>query len=128
MSEHTATTQQARNKPSHNININLDLLDLQILGILQDDTLWKKRIANHIDTVSIQTIGRRVDTLRDNGLLDSCIISPDDIKRDLIIAFETTEQGCAALQTHLVCADPGCDDLKRPTEHVHDHVPAGEYF
>lgn len=124
MQEHTATTQHRHDETKHTLTI----IDLQILAELRDDPLWKKRIAHQIDNVSIQTIGRRVDALRDKGLLDSCIIAPDDIKRDLIIAFETTEQGRAALQTHLVCSDPDCENLKRPDEHVHDHVPAGDYF
>lgn len=130
MREHTATTQRMHDETERTINTDadVDLLDLQILVILRDAPLWKQQVANQIDTVSVQTVCRRVDTLRDNGLLESCIISPDDIKRDLIIAFTTTEQGCAALQTHLVCTDPDCDDLKRPTEHVHEYVPAQEYF
>lgn len=126
MSEHTAITQHAHDRTNRNTSI--DLLDLQILAILRDDPLWKKRIAHQINNVSVQTIGRRVDALHDKGLLESCIIAPDDIKRDLIIAFETTETGRAALQTHLVCSDSDCDDLKRPGEHVHDYVPAGDYF
>jgi hypothetical protein len=43
-------------------------------------------------------VGRRVDRLRDAGLLSSCIISPEAIKRDLIIAFKLTDSGADAIE------------------------------
>lgn len=83
----------------------IDDVDFVILRCLQkhDSPLWKNKIHECQsellnERVSVQTIGRRVDRLQNEGLLESCIISPDEIKRDLIIAFKLTEDGTAAIQ------------------------------
>jgi hypothetical protein len=85
--------------------MGIDTVDYAILKIVgeHDRPAWKNRIHElltdqvdeipEVDSVSVQTVGRRVDRLRDDELLSSCIISPDDIKRDLIIAFKLTETG-----------------------------------
>lgn len=88
----------------------VDKVDYAILTVLEDtdSPLWKKRIhtamteqedklPGHPD-VSTQTIGRRVDTLHDNALIQSSIVSPEDLKRDLIIAYTLTAEGEAALK------------------------------
>ncbi len=49
------------------------------------------------DGVSVQTVGRRVDDLVQRNFHETVIISPNDIKRDLIIAFRLTENGEAAI-------------------------------
>lgn len=127
MNEPAAITQHAHDETNRNTSINL--LDLQILAILRDDPLWKKQVATQIDNWGRTTINRRIDRLHDTDLLQSKIITGDpDEPCDLYIAFETTDAGCDALQTHLVCTEPGCDDLKPPTAHVHEYVPAQEYF
>lgn len=89
--------------------MTLDEVNYSILKTIQDHDgpLWKNRIHESLkerepelpemNGVSVQTVGRRVDRLRDEGLLDSCIISPDGIKRDLIIAFKLTGEGEQAL-------------------------------
>ncbi len=89
--------------------MRIDDTDFAILKCIRDmdRPLWKNKIHECIkdrfeelplgSTVSVQTVGRRVDTLTDNAYLESCIISPDEIKRDLIIAFKLTDQGTDAV-------------------------------
>lgn len=91
--------------------MEIDEVNYAILKLTAESEgpIWKNKIHQRlsekceelpdVDSVSVQTVGRRVDWLRDNGYLDSCIVSPDEIKRDLIIAFKTTEQGREALET-----------------------------
>lgn len=66
---------------------------------------WKSNIQQSIadnddvldGTPSAQTVGRRVDEMCDAGLLSSCILSPDDTERDLIIGYKRTAQGDDAM-------------------------------
>lgn len=67
-----------------------------------DQPLWKNRIHEQYeerfdDTLSVQTIGRRVDSMHDAGLVESCILSPDNVNRDLIIGYMLTDTGRDAL-------------------------------
>lgn len=90
--------------------MEIDEVNYAILKLVDesDTPLWKNKLHSQlsershtfpaVDSVSVQTIGRRVDWLRDNNYLDSCIISPDGIKRDLIIAFNLTDKGYTALE------------------------------
>ncbi len=85
--------------------MDIDMTDFLILKQVQDADrpLWKNRIHDRqserfTDPVSVQTIGRRVDRLQEHGYLDSCITSPEEIKRDLIIAFKLSEDGKDALR------------------------------
>lgn len=85
--------------------MDIDLLDYAILTVIteSDDSMWKKAIRNELqergdalpgDTdVSVQTIGRRIDALHDNAYIESCIVSPEELRRDLIIAYKLTEDG-----------------------------------
>lgn len=85
--------------------MDIDDVDFSILNVIATDQfpLWKKEIHRNLSTdphalpnvreVSVQTVGRRVDDLHERGYLDSCIISPKDINRDLIIAFKITDAG-----------------------------------
>lgn len=89
--------------------MDIDDVDFSILNVLRGHgaPMWKKKIHRHLTEgeaglpnvrdVSVQTIGRRVDDLLERGLLESCIISPEEINRDLIIAFKVTPEGEAAL-------------------------------
>lgn len=88
--------------------MDIDDVDFSILNVIAKDDapLWKKEIHRglsetphalpNVREVSVQTVGRRVDDLHDDGYLESCIISPRDINRDLIIAFKITDAGEAA--------------------------------
>lgn len=82
----------------------IDDVDFSIMKIIRDSRspLWKKEIHRkltdggglpNVQEVSVQTVGRRVDALHEDGHLESCIISPNEINRDLIIAFKITDQG-----------------------------------
>lgn len=83
----------------------IDTTGYVILDVMTDPQ-WKSRIHSLMedaddepitDIPSIQTIGRRVDDLCDEGLLASCILSPDDVGRDLIIGYRRTEKGDDAM-------------------------------
>jgi hypothetical protein len=85
--------------------VDIDNMDFSILKTIADadGPLWKKQVHRRIqnrlqtlpasDSVSVQTIGRRIDRLKEDGYLAPCIVRPEGINRDLIIAFETTETG-----------------------------------
>lgn len=90
--------------PSH-----IDEVDYAILTIVEEyDAVWKKRVHDlilerrqelpHMETVSVQTVGRRINKLQDAGLLESCILSPDELNRDLIIGYSLSDKGTTALQ------------------------------
>jgi hypothetical protein len=76
----------------------LDHKDYTVLHICHqaDTPPWKARIhdtyndATALPTPSIQTIGRRVDTLINDNLLAPVIVSPDDTPRDLLKGHELT--------------------------------------
>ncbi len=94
--------------------LNNDIVDETDFAILfsvkqHDLPPWKNRlhgwIVEHEDDlpitggVSVQTIGRRVDNLVKNDYLETVIVSPETIKRDLIIAFKLTEKGKNTIDT-----------------------------
>lgn len=82
----------------------VDETDFSILCAVKQHDLppWKNKIHGWIVEeegtlpiagVSVQTVGRRVDDLVQEDYLETVIVSPDDIKRDLIIAFKLTDKG-----------------------------------
>lgn len=91
------------------IDIIRDATDFAILFAVKQHEVppWKNKIHGwiidnqdvlpHMETVSVQTVGRRVDNLVKNDFLETVIVSPDGIKRDLIIAFKLTEKGAEAV-------------------------------
>lgn len=87
----------------------IDAVDYGILKCIEDhDNAWKKRVHNllpqyndtipGLTSISVQTVGRRINSLQEHGLVESCILSPDDINRDLIIGYAITEKGTRAVQ------------------------------
>jgi DNA-binding Lrp family transcriptional regulator len=90
--------------------MRIDDTDFAIVKCIQNvgKPLWKNKVHECIteraeqlplqSSVSVQTVGRRVDDLAEDGFLESCIISPDEIKRDLIIAFKLTDKGDTAIR------------------------------
>lgn len=90
--------------------MEFDNLDYAILKAVHDAETpqWKTAVHDYLDThearlpitnnVSAQTIGRRVDRLMYEGYLENNIISPEELNRELIIAYEPTEKGRAAIE------------------------------
>lgn len=116
-------------------DIDLDIIDLKILHLLCETPLWKKQIHDQFnedpptDPRSLQTIGRRVDTLHEHALLESTVVKGDpDGLRDLCIAFETTKNGQTILHYYLGCAKEDCAAITTKADHVHEFVPAEELF
>lgn len=68
-----------------------------------NDYVWKKRIWETIqnnmekydgfDSFSIQTVGRRVNTMKEEALLQETITHMDATNRGLLQVYELTEQG-----------------------------------
>jgi hypothetical protein len=120
--------------PQHNQHHEqLDILSLYILHLLTDGVLWKNRIHERLPDKgpdllqsSLQTVGRRVDDLYDCGYLESCVTQGENVNRDLLIGFRTTDQGTAALEQHDICTD--CDHIHPAWEHTHDLVDISTYF
>ncbi len=92
---------------------NETIVDETDYGILfavkqHDMPPWKNKIhgwiVEHEDMipiaggVSVQTVGRRVDDLVNEDYLETVIVSPEDIKRDLIIAFKLTDKGLDTIE------------------------------
>lgn len=87
----------------------IDDTDYAILKAVQElgGAVWKSKIHDYVqehreelplsDGASIQTIGRRVDSLNNDGFLETAIIQPDELRRKLIIAFKLTEAGADAI-------------------------------
>lgn len=91
-----------------NEELDIDMADYAILTAISeaDKPLWKKAVHERLhereeslpgSNVSVQTIGRRIDTLTKNDYLENVIVSPDNLARDLIIAFKLTDEGKAAI-------------------------------
>lgn len=87
----------------------IDNVDYAILTMATDANkpLWKNKVHKRLhdngdgvprSDVSVQTVGRRIDTLTEKDYLESCITSPDELTRDLIIAFKMTEKGEQAVK------------------------------
>ncbi len=88
---------------------DIDNIDFAIMTLINnaDRPLWKNRIHERLHNrqdrlpitkgVSVQTVGRRVDALQEDGYMETVIASPDDLKRDLIIAFKLTDDGKTVL-------------------------------
>lgn len=88
----------------------IDNVDFSILRCVKDadQPLWKKKIHGKIseyldtlplqDVVSVQTVGRRIDTLEEDGYLETKIASPDEVNRELIICYDTTAEGEQVLE------------------------------
>lgn len=82
----------------------IDAVDYGILNRIDTcGPLWKTAVHNELEAhvhelpfmneVSLQTVGRRIDALHEQQLIESCILSPDSVKRDLIIGYKLTGAG-----------------------------------
>lgn len=89
--------------------MKIDEIDFSILRSVQTsrEPLWKKQVhremkqdrcLENLNDTSVQTVGRRIDELHERGFLDPCIVNPDEINRDLMIAYELTDKGERALK------------------------------
>jgi hypothetical protein len=89
-------------------NTEIDAVDYGIMKCIEEhDNVWKKRVHNlvlehqeklpHMEEISVQTIGRRINKMQEADLLESCILSPDDLNRDLIIGYNVTDEGLNVL-------------------------------
>lgn len=88
----------------------IDVLDYAILKCLDvEGTLWKKKVYDwltehqeefpRMSSVSLQTVGRHVEGLREDGLIESRIVTAEELRRDLIIGFRLTAEGRKTLET-----------------------------
>ncbi|MDY6770772.1 MAG: hypothetical protein SV186_02315 [Candidatus Nanohaloarchaea archaeon] len=90
----------------------IDKTDFSVLKTIQtsDTPLWKKEIHRQIldgidslpylDSVSIQTIGRRVEQLYDDRYLKAKLTQTDEVNRTLITTYHLTEQGQQAIEDY----------------------------
>lgn len=97
---------------------------LKILQTLNQQTLWKKQVAQEF-TASVQTIGRDIDALENDGLLETRLVAPKEHSRTHFIAYRTTDQGRDALDEFLICTS--CGDVIQPPEDCrHDYQPLSD--
>lgn len=89
----------------------IDDKDFSILKVLHDadKPLWKKEIHERIqvqseafpcDSFSIQTVGRRVDSLYGDDLITARIMSPAQAQRTLITTYQPTSAGIEAIKQY----------------------------
>ena len=136
--EHTvvpATEYFADSRPDQPLTApeGLDRLDLDILGELVGEALWKRKLYKRLDGPSVQTVGRRVNMLEETGFVDARFVKTEEVSQHLIIGFETTEKGLdvveaeqAAVQDAEVCRE--CGEVFRPDDHRHEFVAATVFF
>lgn len=117
----------------HHHREQLDMLSLYILHLLTEEPLWQQRIYESLPAdgpdilhASLQTVGRRIESLHDSGYLETCVTEAEPVNRNLLIAYRTTETGTDVLQQHDICTD--CDQVHPAWEHRHDLVDIGTYF
>ncbi len=120
---------------------DIDAVGYAVLTCLDSNgALWKKKVCtwvnDHADRLpvaeprSMQTVGRRIDTFHEHGLVESCILRPDSVNRDMIIGYRITEEGQDVLEAarnellrsavtsardHLLSPD-SCDDDAPPVD------------
>jgi hypothetical protein len=72
-----------------------------------------------MEPVSLQTVGRRVDALHDEGYLENTIVSPQNVPRDLIIGYILTDNGEQAVEAkrHELLRETVRDELFGDTDH-----------
>lgn len=89
---------------------SIDATEYSILQVIEDapDPLWKKEIHRQLlanldqlplESISIQTVGRRVDDMHDQDLLESRLRSCEDVNRHLITTYILTDPGREAMES-----------------------------
>lgn len=87
----------------------IDAVDYGVLKCLAENGgCWKNKVHGYIEDnqdalpgmgeKSVQTVGRRIDELHEAGYVESCILSPDTINRDMIIGYKLTADGKQAVR------------------------------
>lgn len=83
----------------------VDEADYALLAAIADAgrPVWKKRIHTRLQNrdpplpgntgLSLQSVGRRINALHDEELVDTVIVDPDDVSQNLIIGYTLTEKG-----------------------------------
>lgn len=93
------------------MNNDLDLTDIRILYYLREHGSALKSTIHNESTVevSVQTVGRRVNDLYEQDLVEQCLLRNPDQRKNF--GFTVTEQGLAALDQALdelrICKDCG---------------------
>lgn len=112
--------------PSLDGTVDMTRRRLKILAILSDGPLWKQRLGERF-AASVQTLGRDVDALHADGLLETTLVSAADANRSMLIGFATTDDGRNALDDYRVWADCG-DVVDARSGCVHEYVPVDAAF
>lgn len=94
---------------------------LHILTFLRYQPLWKRRVAQRMDETP-QTIGRDIDALHQDGLLETTLMEADDVNRTHLIAYQTTTAGEHAIDHYRVCTSCG-HLVDTEAGCVHEYVP-----
>ncbi len=85
--------------------MEIDEVDYALLAAIEDvdGPVWKKWIPDRLQDedqsfpgntdVSSQTVGRRINTMHNEGLVDTQIVNAPDTASNLIIGYELTDSG-----------------------------------
>lgn len=88
---------------------------------LKDDFGEKHVLGRGNTMASVQTVGRHIDEMQDQGFIEPCVTEPDELKRDLILAFTITDKGEQALKRALICPGDGCNRMATRADKPHEH-------
>lgn len=97
---------------------------LKVLAFLAETPLYKRKLGERFD-VSVQTTGRDVNALVNDGLLEPRIVEDPEGVRDSYFGFKTSELGEEVLERFLVC--DSCGELaERGVDCTHEFQPFRE--
>lgn len=96
--------------------------------LAEEGPTWKKRIHDEAGLgVSVQTIGRDVDVLLDEGLVQSEPMTSEEAYRTVVIGFDLSDEGREFVESHRVCTL--CEDVVRAGHsHSYEVLPASDYL
>ncbi len=107
--------------PSLNGSQEMQKRRLEILKTLTNQTLWKKKAAEEFE-VSVQTVGRDVDALHKDGLLEYTLTEAEGPNRNHYVGYYTTDKGRTALENYSICKN--CGDVIDPSKECpHEYHP-----
>ena len=97
---------------------DIDSIDVKILKLLANTPMYKSQVADHIPR-SVQSVGRRIDTLENRGLLNSELTGLEAGKR-ITQVYKLTDDGYDVLRWKMQELAEQCETLQERIESLQD--------